>query len=75
MVTLNLEILEKKFSSGEIVSPQTLLQRKLISKIIGRIPRVKILAKGEITKKLEIENCQISKSAKEKIEKVGGCIT
>jgi len=71
---LNLEILEKKFTSGEIVNPEVLLERKLIHKIEGRAPKVKILGKGEIKKSLVIDGCQISKSAKEKIEKAGGTI-
>lgn len=73
-IILNLETLEKKFKSGEKVSPQVLLERKIISKIKGRMPKVKILAKGQIKKPLIIENCLISKSAKEKIEKAGGSI-
>jgi large subunit ribosomal protein L15 len=71
---VNLEILEKKFKEGEIVSPQALLEKKLIRKIKGRVPKVKILARGEITKKLIVQNCQLSKSAKEKIEKANGTI-
>jgi large subunit ribosomal protein L15 len=70
--TVNLEVLEKKFKDGEIVSPQTLLEKKLVRRIKGRIPKVKILGRGGITKKLIIQNCQIAKSAKEKIEKAGG---
>lgn len=72
LVILNLEALEKKFNSGEKINPQKLLERKIISKIKGRMPQVKILAKGELTKPLIIENCLLSKSAKEKIEKAGG---
>jgi len=72
IVIVNLEALEKKFKTGEIISPRILLERKIIRKIKGRISGVKILGKGEITKKLIIEGCEISKSAKEKIEKVGG---
>lgn len=74
IVILNLEILEKKFKEGEKISPQTLLEKNLISKIKGRMPKVKILGKGEIKKKLIIEGCQVSKQAKEKIEKADGTI-
>jgi len=69
---INLQILEKKFKEGETISPQTLLERRLISKIKGKMPEVKILGRGGITKKLIVESCQVSKQAKEKIEKVGG---
>jgi large subunit ribosomal protein L15 len=71
-VILNLDILEKKFNKGENVNPKILLERKIIRKIKGKIPKVKILGKGEITKPLIFENCQFSKSAKEKIKKAGG---
>lgn len=71
---VNLQTLEKKFKSGEIVNPKVLLEKKLIPRIKGRIPQVKILGEGKLTKKLTIEGCQISKQAKEKIEKVGGSI-
>lgn len=74
IAVLNLEVLEKNFNTGEIVSPETLLEKGIIGKIKGRTPYVKILGKGEIVKKLIIENCEISKSAKENIEKSGGTI-
>ncbi|MFA5926005.1 MAG: 50S ribosomal protein L15 [Parcubacteria group bacterium] len=69
---VNLEDLEKNFSDGETVNPQTLRDRRLISKI--KMP-VKILGDGKISKKLTIEKCLVSKSAGEKIEKSGGKIT
>lgn len=69
---LNLDVLEKNFASGEKINPNLLLERKLISKVKGKMPKVKILGKGEVTKKFFIENCAFSKSAKEKIEKAGG---
>lgn len=71
---LNLDLLEKKFKDGEKVNPEILLEKKIISKIRGKLPPVKILGKGELKKKLIIENCLFSKKAKEKIEKAGGKI-
>lgn len=56
------------------ISPQALLEKRLIRKIEGRIPEVKILGKGILTKSVIIEDCNISKEAKEKIEKAGGKI-
>ncbi len=69
---VNLSQIEVKFKEGETVTPESLVEKKLIKKIKGRIPRVKILGDGEITKKINIRQCLISKSAKEKIEKAGG---
>ncbi|MBZ1345070.1 MAG: uL15 family ribosomal protein [Candidatus Nealsonbacteria bacterium] len=74
IVILNLETLEKKFNSGEKINPKILTEKKIIAEIKGKMPKVKILGKGEITKKLIIEGCEISKSAKEKIEKTGGIV-
>lgn len=71
---INIKAIEKKFSFGDKVSPQTLLEKGMIRKIKGGAPKVKLLGSGELTKKLLVENCQISKGAKEKIEKVGGII-
>ena len=71
---VNLEILEKKFQPGEIVSPQSLLEKKIIRRTKGRMPKVKILGEGELTKILTIEGCQTSKQAKAKIEKAKGIV-
>lgn len=69
---LNLDIFEKKFNQGEKINPQVLLEKKIISKIKGKVPKVKILGKGEIKKPLIFEGFYFSKKAKEKIEKAGG---
>jgi len=71
---LNVELLEKKFKSGDTVNPEILFEKRIIRKIKGRMPEVKILGKGELTKSLIIEGCQVSKSVKEKIAKAGGTI-
>jgi len=71
---LNVEILDKKFKDSERVSPDTLIRKRIIRRIKGRMPLVKILGGGKITKPLIIEKCLLSKSAKEKIEKAGGKI-
>ncbi len=73
-VILNIENLEKKFKAGEIITPKILIEKKLIRKIKGKVPKVKILGRGKLTKKLIIESCQFSKSAKETIKKAGGTI-
>ena len=69
---INLEDIEKKFKTKEVVSPSSLLKKGLIVKIKGRIPRVKILGKGEIKKQLEFKGIIFSKSVQEKIKKIKG---
>lgn len=74
LAIVNIGTLEKKFNDSELINPKILIEKRIIHKTDGKIPKVKILGKGEITKKIIIENCNISKGAKEKIEKAGGKI-
>ncbi len=69
---VNLNVLEKKFKDGDKVSPETLLEKGIISIHKGITPAVKLLGSGMLTKKLLVSQCQISKPAREKIEKAGG---
>ena len=75
VAVLNLDILEKKFQSGDEISPQILVAKRLIRKIKGKVPQVKILGRGKLTKKLTIKNCQLSRTAQEKIKKSGSKIS
>jgi len=65
---VNIGNLDKVFKDSETVSPKTLIEKKLVSKIKGKVPKIKILGNGELTKKLIVENCEMSKSAEEKIK-------
>lgn len=73
-VSLNLTVLEKQFSSGESVTPKILVEKHIIALHAKKLPKVKILGAGDITKKLSIEMCEVSKTAREKIEKAGGSV-
>lgn len=67
-VVVNLQALEV-FEDGSIIDPETLH----VSGVIDKMGEgVKILGKGELTKKLTVRAHAISASAKEKIEKAGG---
>ena len=70
----NCSFLEKHFENGEVVSPVTLMEKGLLTGAMARKAKVKILGKGDLTKKLSVENCFISASAAEKITKAGGNI-
>jgi len=74
VVGINIAILDEKFKGGEIINPQVLIEKKIIKRIKGKIPLVKILGRGKIKKKLIIENCQVSKAVKEKIKQAEGII-
>jgi large subunit ribosomal protein L15 len=66
---VNVSALDKKFAADALVSPKTLKESGLISTVRKG---VKILGQGDITTKLSVKDCQVSASAKEKIEKAGG---
>ena len=67
-VSVNVEVLDK-FNDGDEVTAESLLQKGIISKTLDG---VKILGRGEVSKKLTVKVAKISESAKEKIEKAGG---
>ena len=57
------------FEDGATVDVQTLLDKKVIKEVLGG---VKILGRGELTKKLTVKANAFSESAKQKIEACGG---
>lgn len=69
---INLILLDKHFNDGDKITPKILVEKRLIKKTEGKIPIIKLLGAGELSKKLIIAGCGFSKSAKEKIEKSGG---
>jgi large subunit ribosomal protein L15 len=71
---VNLNAIESAFEANAQVTPVTLLAHGLIGKNGGRVPQVKILGTGEITKKFTVSGCTFSEGAKAKIEKAGGAI-
>ena len=71
-VIVNLSSLENNFKTGDTITPNTLLSKKLIQKINNKLPSVKILGQGKLSKKLTIRDCQLSKSARKIIEAAGG---
>jgi len=71
---VNLGDLQKKFQADETVTPAVLFEKKLIRRIKGRLPDVKILGEGKLEKPLVIKNCRFSESAKKGVEKSGGVV-
>ncbi len=73
-VVLNLDAIELLFANGETVSRTTLIEKGLVSMRNGKVPALKILGDGTLTKKVTIKGLPVSQSAKAKIEKAGGVI-
>jgi ribosomal protein L15, bacterial/organelle len=68
---VNLDDLEKRFEAGASINESVLRESGLIR---GRIDGVKLLGRGELSKKLSIEVDSVTASAREKVEKAGGTI-
>lgn len=68
---VNIGQLEKKFETGEIITPQKLLTKGLIVRLE---PGVKILGEGKLEKKFTVMAHRFSQSAEDAIKKVGGII-
>lgn len=65
---VNVGDLEERFDAGAEVKPETLKEKGLAK----RSDPVKILARGEISKKLDVHAHGFSAAAKQKIEAAGG---
>ncbi len=71
---INLTDLNKVFKDGDTVSCAILVQKGIVNMISGSDPKVKILSNGVLDKKLTIEGCLVSASARAAIEKAGGSV-
>ena len=67
---VNVESLNR-FEDGTEVTPELLLESGAVSKIVDGI---KVLGKGELTKRLTVKVNAVSESAKSKIEAAGGTV-
>lgn len=67
--TINLSDLDKYFKDGDVVTPEVLKERKIIKK---QLNGVKVLADGNLTKKLTVKANRFSSVAVTKIESAGG---
>jgi large subunit ribosomal protein L15 len=68
---VNLDDLEKRFDDGAAINEKLLRGAGLVR---GSLSGVKILGRGEISKKFHLEVDGISASARKKIEQAGGSI-
>lgn len=66
---INLSTLDQFFEDGDVVTPEVLKTRGIIKK---QLNGVKVLANGELTKKLTVKANRFSSVAVSKIEAAGG---
>ena len=67
--TINLSDLDKYFKENDVVTPEVLKERGIIKK---QLSGIKVLANGELTKKLTVKANRFSSKAVSKIETAGG---
>lgn len=59
---------------GTVVTAALLHEKGIVSLVVGKLPKIKILGNGDLTVKLTISGLSVSASAKTKIEALGGAI-
>lgn len=68
---INLSTLERSFDANDNVDPEILIERGLVKDLKSG---VKILARGELTKALNLNVHRVSEAARAAIEKTGGTV-
>lgn len=66
---VSLDQLSASFEDGDVVNIESLKEKKIVK---GKNVQAKILANGEISKKVKIEGLKLSENAAEKIKAAGG---
>ena len=67
--TINLDVINKYFNDGDVVSPEVLKERGIIKK---QLCGVKVLGNGNLEKKVTVKANRFSSKAVTKIEDAGG---
>jgi large subunit ribosomal protein L15 len=71
IAVVNVASLNERFEDGDTVNMETLKAARLVK---GTYDGIKVLGNGDLAKKITVEGCKVSATAKEKIEKAGGSI-
>jgi large subunit ribosomal protein L15 len=68
---INLDTLEERFEAGTTITEQALRAARLVN---GRNDGIKLLARGNVTKKFTVEVDKASEAARAKLEAAGGSL-
>jgi large subunit ribosomal protein L15 len=71
---VNLATLEHFFPAGAIITPAVIVTKGLVRVEHGRVPKMKILGTGSVSKAFVLKNVTASMSARAAIQKAGGSI-
>lgn len=72
IATVTLAQLEKSFQDGDKITPGMVILKGIVNTHHGKVPHIKILAKGFLTKKFIVSKFSVSAGAKLAIEKAKG---
>ena len=73
-VTLSIVRLQGKFKTGDKITPAILVEKGVVSKVSGRLPRVKLVGNAKIDGSFKFENILASAGARKIIEDSGSSI-
>ncbi len=73
-VTLPLARLKGKFKAGDTITPTVLVEKGIVSKVNGRLPRVKLVGKDAVEGSFTFQNILASAGARKMIEDAGGSV-
>jgi large subunit ribosomal protein L15 len=71
---VNVAQINAAFDKDARINASALFAKGLIRREGGKLPAVKVLAAGEITKAISVYGCVVSDAAKAKIEAAGGSV-
>jgi large subunit ribosomal protein L15 len=71
---INLSTIAKAFEAGARITPSALFDKGLVRRTGGKIPAIKILGGGELAYAITVHDCEVSETAKTKIEAAGGAV-
>lgn len=74
LATVALSALSARFKDGDTVTPGALSKSGMIRSRKGAVHGVKVLGGGVLDKKLTLEGCMVSESARAAILKAGGAV-
>ncbi|MBI4138319.1 MAG: uL15 family ribosomal protein [Candidatus Wildermuthbacteria bacterium] len=72
---VTLSALERNFEQGSLITPALLLEKRIVRRVRGRTPQIKIIGAGPAQKVLKIDGCAASAAAKKAVLAAGGTFT
>ena len=73
--SVSLEIIQKRFTKEETVSPTTLVEKGIVHELKRKAPKVKLVGTTKLEHAFQVKDCILTEGAKKAIEKAGGKIT